>query len=110
MSWLEKAITTPRRSAAVPHRVTAHVLERQDGDGRLVGQRKGFRGELARRFCGCHSRMSHGIEPHWQVNILERFFAEVVKRKSSLAPDLIKGAAGKTYSARLAFALNPRRD
>ena len=54
--------------------------------------------------------MAHGIEPHRSIYILEQFFAEVVKREVGLAPDLIKGAAGKIDTARFAFALDASCD
>src|SRR5438046_6373914 len=70
-------------------RVAAHVLERQHGDGRLVGQREGLR-SLGRRFCYRRRAWAdaHAPSPHRFGDILESLGAHILSGALNLATNL----------------------
>src|SRR5262245_11379805 len=50
-------------------RIAAHVLERKDGNGGLVGKRQGFLAFQQRRYCCLLPSRTCRIEPYWPVDI-----------------------------------------
>jgi hypothetical protein len=86
--------------------VATHVLEGQDGDGRLVRERERLVG-----LGGCRGRKggrAHRIEPYWSVDVLERLLTEVIECKRCLAAHLPKGIVRQVDATGLTFILNTR--
>jgi hypothetical protein len=54
--------------------------------------------------------LAHEITLHWQVDVFERSFAEVLECEVGLASDLIESAARQIDTAGFAFTFNARGD
>jgi hypothetical protein len=82
--------------------VAAHVLEREDCDGWLVGKPK-----LGER-CWRNVVQANPVHSHVARDILELLLAHVLESKVKPSADLFINFAGNAYPARLCDALQPR--
>src|SRR3982075_1192199 len=91
--------------------IAAHVLERQDGDGRFVRQRRllgGF-GSYGRTGAG-GGVQSQSVGPDRLGNVLELSFAPILQRGVELALDLVVDLGGNEDPARVGKPLEPGGD
>jgi hypothetical protein len=69
--------------------VAAHVLKREHGDRRLVGQRQWLRGR--REPLDGDGPVSNPVHPHWSSDVLDLLLAQVFEGEIEPVPYLIAG-------------------
>src|SRR5258708_5117619 len=94
-------------------RVTAHILERQHGDVRLVGKRERLFGVNGRarniRDSNPSILRSSCVDAHEAVDVFQFPLADAVEGELGLAPYLLEGIGRKIDAPRLALILDPCR-
>jgi hypothetical protein len=85
-------------------RLAAQIIERQDGDRRLVRERDRHLGSTFRRHLG------PAPDPHRARDVLERALAAIFKREAALAGQLPLHRIGNADSPRLGHRLEPGGD
>ncbi len=94
-------------------RIAAHVLERQNRDGGLVGEREGLARACGNIFRNLRSRRSgylHSPGAHRLGNILQRLRTHIFQGDTDLAADLALGVIGDADAAGLCDSLKARGD